>query len=546
MSCIKFPREALLSIGSSLLKNIRVDSHTWKQLKCYGINATTTRRGCRGGTSKLRAIKSSLDFRRYSGFPIPIRISERLSSSLIKKSHKISTMFNNHDEPKFPYVRHYIQPKGRNLANLKTIQCKQIEDSCSSEDTEFVPGLDEQSELLNSNPNDFVAEIENMVHLHNLTSNSFNIQNNIFGNENTNSGFVVVADRSSTLPGSIRDSLPDFPRATASGSITVSSQYVPKLMLANVMSLVPKLVEVREFVNRNNISLAFITETWLKGAVADSVIDIPGYSIVRRDRSANNHGGVCIYIKDGNIKYKVAQDLTCCQEHEILWLHLRPTRLPRGFSCLIAAVVYHPPGTNDESMCDHLFHSLATAESTFPNCGFIVTGDFNRLDVSRIKRHFRLKQVVKAPTRKDVTLDLVLTNMHKFYNTPTTVPPFGLSDHNTVLVSPKARVKVPNNKTVSFKRDRSARNKYAMGRYLTLLDWSLLFSSLESCEDLLNVFQTAIHIGLDRLMPLKRVRVNTNDAAWMTDRLKALILKRQQAFTKYGTDSSLFSSTGMQ
>ena len=37
--------------------------------------------------------------------------------------------------------------------------------------------------------------------------------------------------------------------------------HVPKLMLANVMFLVPKLDEVQEFIHRNKICLAFITET---------------------------------------------------------------------------------------------------------------------------------------------------------------------------------------------------------------------------------------------------------------------------------------------
>ena len=96
-----------------------------------------------------------------------------------------------------------------------------------------------------------------------------------------------------------------------------------------------------------------------------------GFTILRKDRVINNHGGVCVYIKDTNIKYRVLKELNCCQDHEILWLHLRPTRLPRGFSRLIAAVVYHPSGTDVNSIREHLFHSLTLAESKFPNCGII-------------------------------------------------------------------------------------------------------------------------------------------------------------------------------
>ena len=65
-------------------------------------------------------------------------------------------------------------------------------------------------------------------------------------------------------------------------------------------------------------------------------------------------------------------------------------------------------------MRDHLFQSLLLAESRFPNCALIVAVDFNQLDVKSIQRHFRLKQIVKKPTRKNAILDLVLTNMHGF------------------------------------------------------------------------------------------------------------------------------------
>ena len=135
------------------------------------------------------------------------------------------------------------------------------------------------------------------------------------------------------------------------------------IMVSNVMSLAPKTCEVSEFVLRNKVSLAFITETWLKSFVSDSVIDIPGYSVLRRDRSSNGHGGTCLYLKDAS--YKRLDELSCCQEHEVSWVKLRPKRLPRGFSSLIAGVVYHPHWTDTENYCmrDHLFQSLLLAVS---------------------------------------------------------------------------------------------------------------------------------------------------------------------------------------
>ena len=103
------------------------------------------------------------------------------------------------------------------------------------------------------------------------------------------------------------------------------------------------------------------------------------------------YGGVCAYIRTEKCNYRRMDELNCCENHEILWLYLRPDRLPRGFSCIIAGLVYHRPSGDASSICDHLFNSLTMAESKYPNCGILVTGDFNRLNINHLLNHFRLK-----------------------------------------------------------------------------------------------------------------------------------------------------------
>ena len=173
-------------------------------------------------------------------------------------------------------------------------------------------------------------------------------------------------------------------------------------MITNVKSLTPKIDEVQEFLNRNDISIAFITETWLRPAIVDSVIDIPGYTVLRKDRISDNHGGVCLYLRNDYSMCTELRNLTCCSNHEFLWVKLRPKRLPRDYSGLIIAVVYHPHWSDFETnrMRDHLFQSLRIAESNYPNRALILAGDFSRLDVTSIKRHFNLHQIVKRQKEK--------------------------------------------------------------------------------------------------------------------------------------------------
>ncbi len=53
-----------------------------------------------------------------------------------------------------------------------------------------------------------------------------------------------------------------------------------------------------------------------------------------------------------------------------------------------------------------------------------------------------------------------------------------------------------------------------------------------------------MHTGLDILMPVKRIRVNTTDAPWMTTHVKSLILNRQNPFHTRGTESTQYKFYG--
>ena len=155
-------------------------------------------------------------------------------------------------------------------------------------------------------------------------------------------------------------------------------------------------------------------------------------------------------------------------------------------------------------------------------------------------KQFQLKQIVKSPTRQDVILDLVLTNMKDYYDTPQILPPFGLSDHNTVVISSRIRPPISSSKKTIIMRDKRPSQKVEMGRYLGSVDWSSLLASSTSCEDQLSTFNEIIHVGQELLMPVRKVNVNLKDAPWMNEKLKSLILNRQQAFCKHGVNSVIF------
>ena len=88
-----------------------------------------------------------------------------------------------------------------------------------------------------------------------------------------------------------------------------------------------------------------------------------------------------ILVNHNTDNYSKLNDLNCCEDHEILWLRSRPRPLAQGFSCIIATVIYHSNGADEKSLREHLFQSLTLAGSKFLNCDFLITGDFNQLNL---------------------------------------------------------------------------------------------------------------------------------------------------------------------
>ena len=74
--------------------------------------------------------------------------------------------------------------------------------------------------------------------------------------------------------------------------------------------------------------------------ISENLINISGYHLTARNRTTDIHGGVGLYIKS-TIEFRSLHYLND-PAFETLWTWLRPPRLPRGISCLIASTIYHP------------------------------------------------------------------------------------------------------------------------------------------------------------------------------------------------------------
>ena len=303
------------------------------------------------------------------------------------------------------------------------------------------------------------------------------------------------------------------------------------------MSLSPKIDELREVAKQIEVGLICITETWLRRHIHDNVVEIYGYNIVRRDRY-QDHGGVCMYVKNG-IEYELLSALAN-NDHEVIWLKLKPVSLPRRKPCIILCNLYLPPKGNDQDLINYLYESLTKIEARFTNCGTIILGDFNKLNNSRIKNSFKLCQIVKFPTRGPSSLDLFLTNKKQFYDEPIKRPPFGLSDHVSIEVQPLKRSANQTDKFYAISRDLSPTKRLLIRKYLEKVNIQSLINTQPLCKTKVDMFESIINYGLDTLLPLQSKANISNDPPWISQSLRKLIKRRQVALAR--GNQTLFKS----
>ena len=110
--------------------------------------------------------------------------------------------------------------------------------------------------------------------------------------------------------------------------------------------------------------------------------------------------------------------------------------------------------------------------------------------------------------------------LYTFYDVPNKLPPFGLSDHDTVAVQPLARQNLPKNKILLKSRDLRATNRMAMRTYLEEVNLGLLVGLKGSCEEKTRTLETIIKTGMDTLLRPKSKTVIANEPPWINKQLK--------------------------
>ena len=319
---------------------------------------------------------------------------------------------------------------------------------------------------------------------------------------------------------------------------------LPVAIVVNGRSLrLEKLDELQVTVNDHDASIVCISETWFREYIGDDSVSINGFSLERKDRCLRRGGGVACYVKN-SIRYtrlSILED----EDLEVLWLKIMPKRSPRKISCVLLACIYSTQDTDFLRMRDHRITGIHKTLRKHPDCGILITGDFNQLNDTFLRTDYRLVQVVTTSTRGVAILDKVWTNMADVYCTAVTISELGSSDHNMVLLRPIDNTSSTDKRHVIrvTKRSMGQREKEEFANALSLIRWEPLYR-LTSCEDMYIYYHTIIITLMNMCFPAKVVTRHPADKPWVTDEFRSLVRSRQRAHMRGDTIQEHFCGIG--
>ena len=204
----------------------------------------------------------------------------------------------------------------------------------------------------------------------------------------------------------------------------------------------------------------------------------------------------------------------------------------KAFHCLLVLLYFPHGGTlsieRQRHLCDYVISTTDDYLERYPGSAIYLAGDFNHVDSSPFEIAFGIENIVFNPTRMNAILDLVLIpdQYADLYSKPMYFPPFGMSDHNVILIKPTRKFCFHSSfiKVIDYRESFLTQARV----YLSCIDWTNILENLDldnACKAFYVFLKNAIE-----LLPTDVVKRKTSDKPWITNVIKTMINKRYKAY----------------
>ena len=322
---------------------------------------------------------------------------------------------------------------------------------------------------------------------------------------------------------------------------------LPNLLSYNMRSIWGKLNNLADDIKERAGQVVFLYEVWEKSesrkqqVKLEELFEMKNVQYISTPRPGiKRGGGAAIAIQSD--QFLVSKlNITIPKPLEIVWAMLRPVQHTGLVRKVILCSFYSPPNSRKNmKLIDHISITYNSLKIQHPDAAIIISGDKNNLDDRKILAlNPDFQQIVTKNTRQNRTLTIIITDLHKYYHTPSIIPPVPVdipgkgvpSDHNGVLALPISTVNSQRSAQSTKVKVRPLPQSLIQefGRVLVREDWSFIQGGLAPTK-MVDLFQEYAEKLVTSIFPEKLITVSDHDKPYFTEQLRLLRRQRQRAY----------------
>ena len=211
---------------------------------------------------------------------------------------------------------------------------------------------------------------------------------------------------------------------------------------------------------------------------------------------------------------------------------------------IIVCCFYSPPKSRKNSvLVDHLTVTLQSLLNIHPDAGVIISGDRNSIDISTLLSiDPSLRQTVTKPTRGCKILDVIVTNLARYFNEPLIIPPIipdqaghGVpSDHMGVAATPNTSQGQPATRQKIRKEIQPLPESLLLTFEMKLAAENFDVLSQLPVQHMVDKFQDITSKLMSETFPVKNIVISPHDKPWFNESLRKLKRLRLREYNRHG------------
>ena len=309
----------------------------------------------------------------------------------------------------------------------------------------------------------------------------------------------------------------------------------------NICGLVSKLDDISHLLQQSNLDILVLTESHLSEKIDDSLLNIPGYTFYRQDRTAasgkRSGGGIITYFKIDRDVFLLNDHSSCSPHLECMWLRLELKLARPTYLCCL----YRAP---DSSYVDSINELELSLDSVNPGIrsDLVMLGDYN-IDLNKVDSPTRslnaflkrqnLSQLITSNTR--ITNDsatlidhIYVSNVDLYWHQGVVDP--GLSDHALIYTMRKYK-RISHEKETKYIRCYRNFDAVKFADDVGSTDWSAVYNATD-INDAVSIFNFKMLSLIDKHLPWKKVRMRKYSAPWVSNEYLSFV-DRREYFAKH-------------